>query len=122
MAHAARAHSRACEQRLARSELKLSTPDDHYDYAVTLINRRQLAPALKHLEEALQTTGDGDHIHYAMAICHGLMGETESAAEHLGRAVAIEPRNRTAARNDPDFHTFASAPAVKRILYPDAID
>lgn len=119
MAHSARVHRAVCEQRLARNEVKLSTPEEHYNYAVALINRRDLQLALEHLERALDDIRDGDHIHYAMAICHGLMGATDRAAEHLNRAVALEPRNRTAARNDPDFLPFASAPAIKKVLYPD---
>lgn len=122
MAHAARVHRSACEQRLGGKVLKFSSPEDHYDYAVALINSRQLRPAVDHLRSALQQMRDPDHVHYALAICHGLMGEIDSAAEHLSKAVTLAPRNRTVARNDPDFQPFASAPPIKRILYPDAAD
>jgi len=122
MAHAARMRSRVCDQRLTNFELRLKTPDEHYDYAVTLINRRQLDPALEHLETALRDVPEAAHVHYAMALCLGLKGQLEAAAEQLDRAVALEPRNRTVARNDPDFQLFASAPAIKRILHPDSVE
>ena len=122
MAHAARVHRSVCEQRLGAREVKFSSPDEHYDYAVALINSRRLRPAIDHLRNALKAMRDPDHVHYALAICHGLMGEIDSAAEHLNRAVTLAPRNRTVARNDPDFQPFASAPPIRKILYPDAAE
>jgi len=122
MAHAARVHRSVCEQRLATTELKLKTPDEHYDYAVTLINRRELDEALEHLEAALRDSPSPGDVHYAIALCLGLKGKVEEAARQLDRAVTLEPRNRTVARNDPDFQAFASAPPIKRILYPEAAE
>ena len=119
MAHSARVHRTVCERRLARTEMDLPTPDDHYDYAVTLINRRELDQARQHLEQALERIKDGDHVHYALALCHGLKGDVENATAHLKRAIEIQPRNRTAARNDPDFQAFAGQPQVRALLYPE---
>jgi len=119
IAHAARVRRNVCEQRLASVELTLKSPDEHYDYAVTLINRRQLDTALDHLQTALRDLPKPAHVHYAMALCLGLKGQVEDAAEQLDRAIALDSRNRTAARNDPDFQGFTSAPPIKRILYPE---
>ncbi len=52
VAHAARVHARMCEQRINRSAPALATADDHYNYAVALINRNELQAAEKHLREA----------------------------------------------------------------------
>ena len=122
MAHAARVRRTVCEQRLTSSELKLKTSDEHYDYAVTLINSRRLDPALEHLEIALRDAPKPGHVHYAIALCLGLKGQVEAAAEQLSRAVSLEPHNRTVARNDPDFRAFSSVPPIKRILYPESAE
>jgi len=118
VAHAARMHGAVCERRLAAGKVKLATPEEHYDYAIALINRRELGSALGHLNEALRRLPDGDHVHYAMAICHGLQGEMTEAAEHLSTAIELDPRNRAAARHDADCILFASAPEIAAILNP----
>ena len=119
MAHSARVHHRVCERRLGTNEPQLPTADDHYNYAIALINRREARQALQHLEEALQAGPGADHVHYAMAICLAMLGELDRAAEELSQAIVIQPRNRTAARNDPDIQPFASAPQIKSVLFPE---
>ena len=117
MAHSARMYQTVCERRLSALEPQLSTAEEHYDYAIALINRRQIQEARQHLLEALERSPDGDHVHYALALCYGLEGQVDAAATHLQRAVALNPGNRTAARNDPDFAPFADAPPVSAILF-----
>ena len=119
MAHSARVYQRVCERRLGVGEVKLPTPEDHYNYAITLINRRQLDSAFQHLEEALETKPNADHIHYALALTYGLQGKFERAATHLVRAIEIEPKNRNIARNDIDFESFSGAPPIRAVLYPE---
>jgi tetratricopeptide (TPR) repeat protein len=119
IAHAARVHRMVCERRLAAGEAPLPGPNDHYDYAIALINRRNLDQARHHLDEALRQLPDADHVHYALALCLGLQGDFAGAASHLARAVEIAPRNRGAARSDPDFAGFASRPEIRAILSPE---
>ncbi len=117
MAHAARTHRTVCERRLSASpEPRLTTPDEHYDYAIALINRRELEGARRHLLEALKHLKDGDHVHYALALCYALEGQMENAAAHLKRAIDLRPANRAAARHDPDFEPFTHAPEISAIL------
>lgn len=119
MAHSARVYRLACERRLASSELRLSSPEDHYDYAITLINRRDLDKALNHLEQALRDAEGADHVHYALALSYGLKGDAGNAAAHLKRAIELHARNRAAARNDPDFQVIARQPQIKALLYSE---
>jgi tetratricopeptide (TPR) repeat protein len=120
MAHSARLHAAMCTRRLAAaSEPALRTPDEHYDYAVALINERRFAQAESHLAEAMAKMPDADHIHYALALCRGLAGDLRSAYRHLRRAIEIQPRNRTAARNDPDFAAIARLSPLFELLYPE---
>ncbi len=119
VAHAARVRIAVCERRLSRPEVNLPSPEDHYNYAVSLINRRDLKPAVQHLHEALKQMRNGDHIHYALAICYGLQGDMDNASLHLRRAIELNPSNRIAARRDPDFEPFAAKPQIHEILNPE---
>ena len=117
--HRAGLHARMCEQRLESARLVLNTPEEHYNYAITLINSRDLAAAQKHLRAALDADSTADHVLYALAACHSLGGDLQAAYENLKRAIDLQPRNRLAARQDPDFAAMAGQPAFHRLLYPD---
>ena len=119
VSHRAALHARMCESRLQSSGVVLSTPEDHYNYAITLINSRNFAAALEHLRAALEADASADHVLYALAACQGLTGDLQGAYENLKRAIDLQPRNRLAARQDPDFASFAGQTAFSRLLYPD---
>ncbi len=122
VAHAARVHIRMCEQRLNRSEPKPSSAEEHYAYAVVLINQRELETAEKHLAEAARLAPDADHVYYALALCRGLRGDYEGAGVQLRRAIALQPQNRYLARRDPDFSGFVHQPPLERILWPERFE
>lgn len=117
--HRAGLHARMCEQRLESAGPVLNTPEEHYNYAVTLINSRDLATAQKHLRAALEADATADHVLYALAACQSLSGDLQAAYENLKRAIDLQPRNRLAARQDPDFAAMSGHPAFVRLLYPD---
>jgi tetratricopeptide (TPR) repeat protein len=119
MAHAARIHARMCEHRMSRSDPVLQSAEDHYNFAVTLMNQRSLEPAEQHLRTALQMVTDGDHLHYALALCRGLRGDLEEARKHLQRAIELQPKNRLMARNDPDFIELSRNRLLAQLLYPE---
>jgi tetratricopeptide (TPR) repeat protein len=121
MAHSAQLHSAMCARRVAAREPALKTPEEHYNYAIALINEGQFAQAERHLTEAIARTPDADHIHYALALCRGLAGDLRAAYRHLRRAIEIQPRNRTAARDDPDFAGIAQLSPLFELLYPERI-
>jgi len=117
--HRAGLHARMCEQRLESAGPVLNTPEEHYNYAITLINSRDLGTAQKHLRAALDADATADHVLYALAACQSLGGDLQPAYENLKRAIDLQPRNRLAARQDPDFAAMAEHPAFIRLLYPD---
>jgi|GEM_PF-347626 len=119
MAHAANLHARMCVRRLNRPDLTLRTADEHYDYAVALINERQLEQAERHLLLAIAQTPKADHLFYALALCRGLSGDLQGAHSNLKRAIELQPRNRAAAKNDPDFAEIAQLPPLSELLYPE---
>jgi tetratricopeptide (TPR) repeat protein len=118
MAHSARLHMRMCEHRMEPDKPVLSSPEDLYNYAIALINRRELDTAEQQLKQALGQMADGDHLHYALALCRGLIGDFQGAYLHLKKAIELQPRNRLTARNDPDFHPFAHHSPIRDLLFP----
>jgi tetratricopeptide (TPR) repeat protein len=119
VAHRAGLHAGICERRLGATGVVLNTPEDHYNYAITLINSRDLAAAQEHLRIALEADPAADHVLYALAACQHLAGDSQAAYENLKRAIDLQPRNRLAARQDPDFAGVAAQIPFARLLYPD---
>lgn len=119
IAHRAELHARMCDRRLEEPVAVPQSAEDHYTYGVALINSRELTAAREHLEAALAMNAEADHVLYALALCHGLAGDLQSAYENLRRAIELQPRNRIQARQDADFAAFAGRPPLDRLLYPE---
>lgn len=112
-------HIRMCERRLAAPAPEPKSAEERYNYAVALINLRDLAAARKHLELALQQEPRADHVHYALAVCLALSGDAPGAYDSLKRAIEIQPRNRMVARQDSDLEKIGQQPLFSRLLYPE---
>ena len=112
---AARTHVRMCEHRLAQGEIRLETPEENYNFAVTMMNRRDFSGALPYFEKALRAQ-EADHYHYALAICLGHLGNIDQAAEHFRRALELQPRNRALALSDADFSDLARNSQIRELL------
>lgn len=120
MAHSASLHAKMCEKRLTRPEMSLRTPDEHYDYAVALMNERRFEQAERHLLLALAQTPKADHLFYALALCRGLGGDLQGAYVNLKRAIELQPRNRITAKNDPDFAEIGRLSPLHELIYSDS--
>jgi tetratricopeptide (TPR) repeat protein len=121
IAHKAELHVRMCDHRLEEQTVALRTADEHYDYAITLINDRKLPEARQHLMKAREQQPEADHIYYGLALCDGLGGDLKGAYENLRRAIEIQPRNRISARQDADFARIANQPPLDRLLFPEKL-
>jgi len=119
IAHKAELHIRMCDRRLEEPVMILQTPEERYNYAITLINLREFGTARQHLQKALEQEPNADHVYYALALCYGLSGDRQSAYENLKRAIDIEPRNRIRARQDADFTPISKQPPLDRLLFPE---
>lgn len=119
IAHKAQMHVIMCDRRLQQPTVELSTPEDHYNYAVAQINLRNLDGARQHLQAALDGDPDGDHVHYALALCYALSGDSSTAYLHLKRSIELEPRNRIAARQDGDLISVIQQPEFDELLNPE---
>jgi tetratricopeptide (TPR) repeat protein len=116
LAHSAQMYMKMCQRRMGEGKAELKSPDDFYTLGVSLLNRGDLDGAQAALERALQRKPDTDHYHYALALCAGQRGDMVIAASHLRRAIDLQPSNRIAALNDPDFHSIAQNPTIREIL------
>jgi tetratricopeptide (TPR) repeat protein len=112
-------HVRMCERRLAAPLPEPKSIEEHYDYAIALINLRDLQPAGRHLEIALKMDPHADHIHYAMGVCQALRGDAQGAYDSLKRAIELQPRNRMVARQDSDLDGISHQPRIAKLLYPE---
>jgi tetratricopeptide (TPR) repeat protein len=112
-------HIRMCERRLSAPAPEPKSAEERYNYAIALINLRNLEPARKHLAIALELEPRADHVHYAFAVCLALSGDASGAYDSLRRAIELQPRNRMVAREDADFDGVSNQPQFIRLLYPE---
>ncbi len=118
--HRAHIHARICEQRVNSKKVKLKTADDYYNYAVKLINDRELEEAESCLDKALRLSADADHVHYAASIVRALRGDTAAAIRSLERAIELNGRNRLMARTDVDLSSLRDHPSWTNLISSDA--
>jgi tetratricopeptide (TPR) repeat protein len=119
VAQRARLNVAMCDRRLEQPPVNFESAEDHYNYGVALLNTRKLAEARIHLEKAVELQPEGDHFRYALALAQALAGDLGGACENLRRAIEADPRNRTIARQDPDFASFGNQPPFDALLYPE---
>jgi tetratricopeptide (TPR) repeat protein len=112
-------HVRMCERRLAAPLPEPKSAEEHYNYAVALINLRNLTEAARHLAIALQMEPRADHAHYALGVCLALSGDAQGAYDSLKRAIELQPRNRMVARQDSDLEGISNQPRLSKLLYPE---
>jgi tetratricopeptide (TPR) repeat protein len=94
---------RVCERETARQAPPPQSSGDHVYAATVALNAGDHAGAVTHLQRALTADQDNDHAHYIMAATLSMRGRREEAIEHLKRSIALNPENRTQARQDPDL-------------------
>jgi len=120
ISHSARTHARICRQRIELLAPALVTAEDHYHYAVALLNEKKAGLAEEHLRTAAKLAPDHDHVYYALAVCCGLQNDVHKAYENLKRAIELHPRNRSQARSDPDFADLLRHPDINQLLFPES--
>ena len=97
---------RVCERETARQAAPPQSAVDHVYAATVALNSGDHAGALNHLQRALLDDQNNDHAHYIMAATLSLRGRRDEALEHLKRSIALNPENRTQARQDPDLENI----------------
>ena len=114
-----RMYQSVCERRSADSSLKFTTPEEQYDYAVSLLNAGSFEEARDQFDALLAANADSDFAHYGIALLNSMTGQNEEALEHLARAIQLNPSLRIQARTDPDFIDMVDDPRFTELLYPE---
>jgi tetratricopeptide (TPR) repeat protein len=113
-------HLSICTQHLERSTTtQFKSVEEHYDYAVSLMNVGDYVTAREHIEKLLKQSPKTDFVVYGLAALDCLTSHVEDSLKHLEEALRLNPSLRYQARNDSDFHNLAEDPRFTELLYPD---
>lgn len=119
LADRAKVHLNTCMQQLNRDSATFKTPEERYDYAVSLMNMGDYLGAREIFEELTRKNPKLDFVWYGAAALNCLMGHFPDAITGLNEAIRLNPANRFQARNDSDFKSLADDPRFTELLYPD---
>jgi tetratricopeptide (TPR) repeat protein len=113
-------HLSICNQHLERTTAnQFKSVEEHYDYAVSLMNVGDYVTAREHIEKLLKQAPKTDFVVYGLAALDCLTGHVEDSLKHLDEALRLNASLRYQARNDSDFHNLAEDPRFTELLYPD---
>ncbi len=112
-------HLNICNQQLSRVQNIFANCEEHYDYAVSLMNMGDYVGAREHLELILKEDPKLDFVWYGLSVLDCLTGRAQESLQHLGEAIRLNPSNRLQARNDSDFRNMADDPRFTELIYPE---
>jgi len=113
-------HLSICTQHLERSTAtQFKSVEEHYDYAVSLMNVGDYVTAREHIEKLLKQAPKTDFVVYGLAALDCLTGHVEDSLKHLEEALRLNAGLRYQARNDSDFAKMADDPRFTELLYPE---
>jgi tetratricopeptide (TPR) repeat protein len=115
----AQVHILTCDKQMEKPSLQFKSSEEHYDYAVSLINSGDYVTAREHLEKLLKQNPKAEFVLYGLAALHCLTGHVEESLATLNEAIQVKPSLRFQARNDTDFQNLAEDPRFTELLYPD---
>lgn len=119
LAERARTYLSICTQQLAKTSTTFSTSEEHYDYAVALMNRGDVEGARSHMEKILKQHPKADYAMFGLAVLDSIENRPDDCLRHLEQAIKLNPRNRLQARNDSDFVNMADDPRFTEMIYPE---
>jgi outer membrane protein assembly factor BamD (BamD/ComL family) len=119
LADRALVHINICNQHAERAVTQFKSPEEHYDFAVSLMNVGDYVGAREHLDKLSKQVPKADYVAYGIAALDCLTGHTEDALRHLDDAIRMNPSLRFQARNDSDFQHLVEDPRFTELLYPD---
>ncbi len=119
LADRAAVHLNACNKQLEKTAAHFKSPEEHYDYTVSLINVGDYVGAREHLDALLKQAPKADYVAYGLSALDCLTGHVEDSLRNLARAIELNPSLRFQARNDSDFQNLSEDPRFTELLYPD---
>ena len=102
----ARLYLNVCERETKPLAKTPKSVDERILAATVALNRRDVDQALLLLRRTASSHRKHEHIQYMLALAHALRDDVETAAEHLARAIALNPSNRLQAKQEPDFDSI----------------
>jgi tetratricopeptide (TPR) repeat protein len=114
-----RMYINACLQHIAKGQNKFATPEERYDYAISLLNDGNYEDARTELKKIIADNNQADYAFYGLAVLASMTGDAHTCLEHLTEAIHLNARNRIQARADSDFQDMADDPRFTELLYPE---
>jgi tetratricopeptide (TPR) repeat protein len=108
-----------CQRQLEQSRLTFLTPEEHNDYAVSLLNTGYYEEAREQFSSILADHQEADYAFYGLALVDSITGRSQDCLRHLARAIELNARNRLQARVDNDFQSMMDDPRFTELLYPE---
>ena len=108
-----------CQQRIAGKPRAPRTADEHYDWAIALMNEGKYEESIDHLNKALKSNPKCDYVIYALAITQCRTGNFERALASLQQAIGLKPENRFLAQRDTDFEVLKQDSRFVSLVFPD---
>ena len=92
LADRAAVHLNTCNQHLSRAANQFKTPEEQYDYAISLMNMGDYLTARENFEALVSKYPKLDYIWYGMAALNCLMGHFPEVHHQPERSDPAEPR------------------------------
>src|SRR5205814_2596960 len=89
LADRASVHMNTCNQHLDRTATSFKSLEEHYDYAVSLMNLGDYVSAREHLEKLSKQSPQADYVAYGLAALDCLTGHVEDSLRHLDEAIRL---------------------------------
>ena len=114
-----RMYINACVQQVSKGKTSFTSHEEHYDYAISLLNDGHYEDAREQFTTILKQNDKADYAFYGLAVLASMTGDPHTCLEHLTEAIRQNPRNRIQARADSDFQDMADDPRFTELLYPE---
>jgi tetratricopeptide (TPR) repeat protein len=114
-----RMYIQTCQRQLDQARLTFLTPEEHYDYAISLLNTGYYEEAHEQFGNILASYPEADYALYGLALLDSITGRAQECLNNLARAIELNPRNRLQARADNDFQSMVDDPRFTELLYPE---
>lgn len=114
-----RMYIQTCRRQIEKQGLAFQTPEERYDYAVSLLNGGYFEESGNQLRGILGDYPDADYAYYGLALLDAAIGRVQGCLDNLSKAIALNPKNRLQARSDNDFQNMVDDPRFTELLYPE---
>ena len=103
---------------MERSTTQFKSPEEHYDYAVSLMNVGDYVTAREHLEKLSKQVPKADYVAYGLAALDCLTGHLEDSLRHLDEAIRVNAAFASRRATIPISKTWRKIPASPSYCIP----